>query len=170
MPRQDDDDADDLNPGDAANGQFKVEDQASGLASHFSEPNLIRDRSEEEEEEKSQSAAAQSESRLLHYQPGADVSMFGAIENLPPQMQSPQPAVSSMFAKPQDRRSDSKKRPKQYVKVEPTMAQRIQQKHKNRKNAVANNGPMTMQANRNKTPKKYGDVSDTSSLRKYSYS
>ena len=80
MPRQDDDDDDDAdNPEDAANGQFKVEDQASGLASHFSEPNLIRDRSEEEEEEKFQSAAAQSESRLLHYQPGADVSMFVAI-------------------------------------------------------------------------------------------
>ena len=128
MPRQDADDEDDA---DAPNGNFKVEDQASGLASHFSEPNIIRDRSEEEEE-KLQSAAAQSERRLYHYQPGADVSMFGAAINLPPAMQSPQPAVSSMFAKPQDRRSSSKKRPKQYVKVEPTMAQRIQQKHKNR--------------------------------------
>ena len=64
MPRQDDDDDEAYNPEDAANGQFKVEDQASGLASHFSEPNLIRDRSEEEEEEKFQSAAAQSESRV----------------------------------------------------------------------------------------------------------
>ena len=63
MPRQDDDDDDDVNPEDAANRQFKVEDQASGLASHFSEPNLIRDRSEEEEE-KFQLAAAQSESRV----------------------------------------------------------------------------------------------------------
>ena len=62
----------------------------------------------------------------------ADVSMFGAVINMPPAIQSPQPAVSSMFAKPQDRRSDSKKRPKQYVKVEPTMAQRMKQKHKNR--------------------------------------
>ena len=61
MPRQDDDDDD--NPEDD-NGQFKVEDQASGLASHFSEPNLIRDRSEEEKEERFQSAAAQSESRV----------------------------------------------------------------------------------------------------------
>ena len=60
MPRQDADDEDDV--GDP-NGQFKVEDQASGLASHFSEPNIIRDRSEEEKE-KCQKAAAHSERRL----------------------------------------------------------------------------------------------------------
>ena len=60
MPRQDADDEDDV---DNRNGQFKVEDQASGLASHFSEPNIIRDRSEEEEE-KFQKAAAHSERRL----------------------------------------------------------------------------------------------------------
>ena len=63
MPRQADDDADYSNPEDAANGQLKVEDQASGLASHFSEPNIIRDRSEEEEE-KFQQAAAHSERRM----------------------------------------------------------------------------------------------------------
>ena len=60
MPRQDADDEDDV---DNRNGQLKVEDQASGLASHFSEPNIIRDRSEEEEE-KFQKAAAQLERRL----------------------------------------------------------------------------------------------------------
>ena len=78
MPRQDDDDDDDADNPEDGNGQFKVEDQASGLASHFSEPNLIRDRSEEEEE-KFQSAAAQSDSRVNFNQFGADVSMFGAI-------------------------------------------------------------------------------------------
>ena len=60
MPRQD---ADDEVYVDDPNGQFKVEDQASGLASHFSEPNIIRDRSEEEEE-KFQKAAAHSKRRL----------------------------------------------------------------------------------------------------------
>ena len=82
MPRQDDDDDDDADNPEDGNGQFKVEDQASGLASHFSEPNLIRDRSEEEEK-KFQSAAAQS---VHHNFIGADVSMFGAIERVPPIM------------------------------------------------------------------------------------
>jgi hypothetical protein len=88
--------------------------------------------------------------------------MFNANAKKPYTMRSPQPAVNPMV-QPQFFFDQKLQKRDQGDKLQPkkTMADNVKAKNKRKQE---------MKANRNKTPKRYGDISDTSSLKRYSRS